>query len=128
MVAAHVMGLDVAVGIAGASGTLELNVMKPMIVHDVLEQIELLADACESFTEHGVRGLEPDRAGIARHVSQSLMLVTALSPVVGYDAAAAIAKDALARGVSLREAAIASGRVTAEEFDRVVRPEAMVHP
>ncbi len=128
MVAAHVIGLDVAVGIAGASGTLELNVFKPMIVHDVLEQVELLADACESFTAKCVRGLEPDREGIARHVERSLMLVTALSPVIGYDAAAAIAKEAHARGLSLREAAIASGRVTTEQFDAIVRPETMVKP
>ncbi len=128
MVAAHVMGLDVAVGIAGASGTLELNVMKPVIVHDVLEQVELLADACSSFTENCVRGLEPDREAIARHVDRSLMLVTALSPVIGYDAAAAIAKDAHARGLSLREAALASGQVTEAEFDEVVRPETMTKP
>jgi fumarate hydratase class II len=128
MVAAHVMGLDVAVGIAGASGHLELNVFKPMILHDVLESALLLSDALDSFREKLVVGLELDRASIARHVASSLMLVTALSPLVGYDAAAAIAKDAHARGLTLREAALASGLVTAAKFDAEVRPERMTKP
>jgi fumarate hydratase class II len=126
MVCAHVMGSDVGVGIAAAGGYLELNVYKPMILHDVLESVELLADACDSFREHCVLGLEPDRRAIARHVESSLMLVTALSPIVGYDAAATIAKKAHAEGTTLREAALASGLVTAEQFDAAVRPEAMV--
>jgi fumarate hydratase class II len=128
MVAAHVMGLDVGVGIAGASGHLELNVFKPMILHDVLEMVALLSDAQDSFREKLVVGLELDRASIARHVASSLMLVTALSPLVGYDAAAAIAKDAHARGLTLREAALASGLVTAAQFDAHVRPEQMTKP
>jgi fumarate hydratase class II len=126
MVCAHVMGSDVGVGIAAAGGYLELNVYKPMILHDVLESIELLADACDSFRENCVVGLEPDRRAIARHVESSLMLVTALAPLVGYDAAASIAKKAHAEGTTLKEAAIASGLVTAEDFDRVVRAEKMV--
>src|SRR5690606_38043524 len=92
MVCAHVMGNDVAVGIAGASGHLELNVFKPMILHDVLESVELLADACESFGEKCIVGIEPNRDVIARHLESSLMLVTALSPLVGYANAAKIAK------------------------------------
>jgi fumarate hydratase class II len=126
MVCAHVMGSDVGVGIAAAGGFLELNVYKPMILHDVLESIELLADACDSFREHCILGLEPDRRAIARHVESSLMLVTALAPLVGYDVAASIAKKAHAEGTTLKEAAVASGLVTAEDFDRVVRAEKMV--
>jgi fumarate hydratase class II len=128
MVCAQVMGNDVAVGIAGASGTLELNVFKPMILRDVLESVELLADACESFREHCVVGIEPARDVIAHHVASSLMLVTALSPVVGYANAAKIAKTAYERKISLKEAAMSLGLVTEAQFDQVVRPEAMTHP
>lgn len=128
MVSAHVMGSDVAVGIAGSMGHLELNVFKPMIVHDVLESVELLGDACASFREHCVVGIEPNRETIARHVEQSLMLVTALSPVIGYDAAAKVAKEAYAKNISLKEAAVALGLVTAEEFDRHVQPREMISP
>ncbi len=128
MVSAHVMGSDVAVGIAGSMGNLELNVFKPMIVHGVLESVELLADACASFREHCVLGIEPNRAVIARHVEQSLMLVTALSPIIGYDAAAKVAKEAYAKNISLKEAAVALGLVTAEEFDRHVQPREMISP
>jgi fumarate hydratase class II len=128
MVCAHVMGNDVAIGIAGASGHLELNVWKPMLIHDLLESVELLADACDSFREHCVVGIEPNRETIARHLSHSLMLVTALAPLIGYDAAARIAKSAYERNVSLKEAALASGLVTDEQFEAHVRPETMVHP
>jgi len=128
MVAAHVMGNDVAVGIAGASGHLQLNVFKPMLIHNLLESVDLLADACESFRENLVVGLDVNRETITRHVGNSLMLVTALAPVVGYDAAAKIAKSAYEQNVSLREAAVASGLVTGEEFDARIRPEDMVHP
>jgi fumarate hydratase class II len=128
MVCAHVMGNDVAVGIAGASGHLELNVFKPMIVHDVLESVELLADAAESFRENCVVGIEPNRETIARHVASSLMLVTALSPLVGYANAAKIAKTAHERDISLKEAAVSLGLVTPAQFDEHVRPEAMTHP
>src|SRR5687767_5321066 len=120
MVCAHVMGNDVAVGIAGASGHLQLNVFKPMILHDVLESVELLADACESFGENCVVGIEPDREVITRHVASSLMLVTALSPLVGYANAAKIAKAAYERKVSLKEAAVALGLVTEAQFDQYV--------
>jgi len=128
MVCAHVMGNDVAIGIAGASGHLELNVFKPMLIHDLLESIDLLADACDSFREHCVVGMEPNRAVIARHLASSLMLVTALAPLVGYDAAARIAKAAYDQDITLAEAAIASGLVTREQFDAAVRPEAMIAP
>ena len=128
MVSAHVMGNDAAVGIAGASGHLQLNVFKPMIVHDVLESIELLADACQSFREHCVVGIEPNRTVIARNLESSLMLVTALSPVVGYANAAKIAKTAHENGSTLQEAAVSLGLVTAERFDELVRPEEMTHP
>jgi fumarate hydratase class II len=128
MVAAHVMGNDVAIGIAGASGHLELNVYKPMLLHNLLESIDLLADACDSFRERCVVGIEPNRETIARHLGHSLMLVTALVPLLGYDAAAKLAKTALDEGVSLRDAALASGLVTEAAFDAHVKPEQMVHP
>jgi fumarate hydratase class II len=127
MVAAHVMGNDVAIGIAGASGHLELNVWKPMLIHNLLESIELLADACDSFCEKCVVGIQANREVIAHHLGNSLMLVTALAPQIGYDAAAKIAKRALEQNVSLREAALASGLVTAEQFDAQVNPARMTH-
>jgi len=126
MLCAQVLGNDVAVGIGGASGNFELNVYKPLIVHDVLQSIRLLGDGCASFDEHCARGIEPNRARIERHLRESLMLVTALNPVVGYDNAAKVAKKAHAEGLTLREAAVALGVVTGEQFDQVVRPETMV--
>ena len=126
MVCCQVFGNDVAVNFGGASGNFELNVFKPLIVHNVLQSLRLLSDAMVSFDRHLVRGIEPDRARIADLMQRSLMLVTALSPHVGYDQAAAIAKAAHHSGTTLREAALASGQVTAEEFDRWVRPQDMV--
>ena len=126
MVCAQVMGNDVAVGIGGASGNFELNVYKPLIIHNVLHSVRLLADACDSFDTHCARGIEPDRARIRELVERSLMLVTALAPRLGYDRAAAIAKTAHAEGITLKEAAVKMGALTAEEFDREVRPESMV--
>src|SRR5690242_21261616 len=126
MVCAQVMGNDVAVGIGGASGNFELNVFKPLIIHNVLQSIRLLADACASFDTHCARGIEPDRARIRDLVERSLMLVTALAPRLGYDRAAKIAKTAHAEGLTLRETAVKLGYLTAEEFDREVRPESMV--
>ena len=128
MVCAHVMGNDVGIGIAGASGHLELNAFKPMLIHDLLESIDLLADACDSFCDNCVVGIEANRETIARHVASSLMLVTALAPRIGYDAAAKIAKSAYEQNVTLKDAALASGLVTAEQFDALVRPEDMIHP
>ncbi len=128
MVCAQVMGNDVAVGIGGASGNFELNVFKPLIIHNVLGSVRLLADACDSFDRYCARGIEPDRERIRALVERSLMLVTALAPIIGYDRAAAIAKKAHAEGSTLREATLALGYLSAEEFDRAVRPEAMVDP
>lgn len=128
MVCAQVMGNDTAIGIAGAGGHLELNVYKPMLIHNLLESVDLLADACDSFRDHCVLGIEPNREVIARHLSQSLMLVTALVPRLGYDRSAAIAKRAYEHNLTLREAAVASGFLTSEEFDADVRPSEMVGP
>ncbi len=126
MVCAQVMGNDVAVAIGGASGNFELNVYKPLIIHNVLGSVRLLADGCASFDAHCARGIEPDRERIRFLVERSLMLVTALAPRLGYDRAAAIAKKAHAEGLTLKEAAVALGYLTAEEFDREIRPESMV--
>jgi fumarate hydratase class II len=125
MACAQVLGNDVAVGLAGAGGHLEMNAAKPLLAHALLQSIGLLADGAASFLRHCVVGIEPDEARIAEHVERSLMLVTALSPVIGYDRAAAIAHHAAEHDQTLREAALALG-VGAEEFDRVVRPERMV--
>ncbi|HEY0482857.1 MAG TPA: class II fumarate hydratase [Kofleriaceae bacterium] len=128
MVCAQVLGNDVAVSIGAASGNFELNVFKPLIAHNVLQSIRLVGDACTSFDEHCARGIEPDRAEIDRKLRGSLMLVTALAPHIGYDKAAQVAKHAHAHGTTLRDAAIALGLVTGDDFDRWVRPEAMVAP
>jgi fumarate hydratase class II len=120
------MGNDVAVNIAGASGNFELNVCKPVIAHNVLQSIRLLADGARSFDAHCARGIEPDRERIAELLGRSLMLVTALSPHIGYDKAAEIARSAHESGSTLREAAIASSHVTAEQFDAWVRPGDMI--
>jgi fumarate hydratase class II len=128
MACAQVMGNDVAVGIGGASGHFELNVFKPLIAHACLQSIRLLADGCRSFEEHCVRGIEPNLPRIRELVERSLMLVTALAPHIGYDRAAEIAKKAHRDGSTLREAALALGYVSASDFDRWVRPEAMIGP
>jgi fumarate hydratase, class II len=128
MVAAQVMGNAVAVTVAAAQGHLELNVFKPVMAHNVLQSIRLLSDAAESFAERCIRGIEPDRERIASLLDRSLMLVTALTPEIGYDAAAKIAKHAHGNGMSLRDAALDLGLITAEKFDAVVRPENMLQP
>ena len=128
MVCIQVMGNDAAIAIAGSRGNLELNVCKPVIIHNVLHSVTLLADACRAFRRFCVEGLEPDRAQIARHLQDSLMLVTALNPLIGYDKAAEVAKKAHAEGTTLRQAALSLGHLTGEEFDRAVRPEEMTHP
>jgi fumarate hydratase class II len=128
MVAARVLGNDVTIGIAGSSGNFELNVFKPVIIYSLLQSIDLLGDVCESFDEHCARGIEPNRAEITRKMQNSLMLVTALAPHIGYDKAAKVAKHAHTSGSTLREAAVILGYVTAEDFDRWVRPEEMVGP
>jgi fumarate hydratase class II len=125
MVCAQVMGNHVAVSIGGATGHFELNVFKPVIVFNVLNSIRLLADACESFTDHCVAGIEANRKQIKKHLDNSLMLVTALNPHIGYDNAAKIAKTAHKNGTTLREEAINLGLLSGEEFDKIVRPESM---
>jgi fumarate hydratase class II len=126
MVCVQVFGNDAAVAFAGASGNFELNVYKPVIVHNVLESARLLTDACASFREHCIAGIEPNREVIARHVENTLMLVTALNEVIGYDNAAKVAKLALAKNTTLREAAAELGLVKLDDFDKWVRPETMV--
>jgi fumarate hydratase class II len=128
MVAAQVYGNDVAVAFASSQGHFQLNVFKPVILHNVLESIELLADACRSFDQHCARGLEPNHAVIQKHVEESLMLVTALNPHIGYKKAAAIALSAHRSGGSLKDAAIASGYLTAEQFADWVKPGQMARP
>ena len=126
MLAAQVFGNDVAINFGGASGNFELNVFRPMIAHNFLQSVRLLADGMTSFNDHCAVGIEPNRARIAELVSSSLMLVTALNPHIGYDKAAFIAKKAHKEGSSLRNAALASGYLTAEQFDAWVKPENMV--
>ncbi|MDB5533486.1 MAG: fumC, partial [Hyphomicrobiales bacterium] len=116
------------VTVAGSQGHLELNVYKPVIAQAVLQSIRLLTDAAASFREHCVEGLEPNRERISDLLSRSLMLVTALAPKIGYDAAAAIAKAAHHNGTTLREEALQSGLVTTDEFDSIVRPNNMLSP
>jgi fumarate hydratase, class II len=128
MLAAQVLGNDVAINIGGASGNFELNVFKPLLIHNFLQSARLIADGARSFDEHCARGIEPDRQRIAELVQRSLMLVTALNPHIGYDKAAKIAKAAHREGRTLREAALASGWVTAEQFDAWIVPEQMVGP
>jgi fumarate hydratase class II len=128
MLCCQVFGNDVAINIGAASGNFELNVFKPLIAHNVSQSIRLLADGMASFEEHCASGIEADRARIADLMERSLMLVTALTPHIGYDRAARIAKLAHSEGSTLRQAAVALGFVTADEFDRWVRPADMVHP
>lgn len=128
MVAVQVIGNDAAIGVAGSQGNFELNVFKPVIIYNFLHSVRLLADACHSFTEHCAIGIEVNRSKVDEHVRNSLMLVTALSPVVGYDKAAKIAHTAHVDESSLRDAAIKLGFLSGEEFDKWVRPEAMTRP
>jgi len=126
MLAAQVFGNDVAINIGGASGNFELNVFKPLIIHNFLQSARLLADGAASFNDNCASGIEPNRERIAELMRSSLMLVTALNPHIGYDKAAEIAKKAHQEGTTLREAALALGHVTPEQFDRWVRAEDMV--
>jgi len=128
MVAAQVMGNDVAVGIGGASGNFELNVFKPLIIHNVLQSLRLLSDACRNFDRFCAVGIEPNRARIQDNLQRSLMLVTALNPHIGYDNAAKIAKKAHKDGTTLKEAALALGLVKADDFDKWVDPMKMTKP
>jgi fumarate hydratase class II len=128
MVAAQVMGNDVAINIGGASGHLELNVFKPMMISNLLRSIRLLGDACRSFADRCIAGLEADRERIERLLGDSLMLVTALNPHIGYDNAARVAKTAYAEGITLKQAAARLGLLSEQEFDEKVQPERMVGP
>ena len=128
MATAQVIGNDVAVNLGGAGGNFELNVMKPLIAQNFLQSARLVADGCDSFRERCVVGIEPNEERLAENLRRSLMLVTALNPKIGYDNAAKIAKKAYADGTSLKEAAVALGLLTPDQFDEWVRPEAMVRP
>jgi fumarate hydratase class II len=128
MVCAQVFGNDAAVAFAGSQGNFQLNVYKPVMIHNVLESGELLADGCDSFREHCGTGIEPNLARIHHHLDDSLMLVTALNTHIGYERAATIAKKAHRDGTSLKEAAVALGYVTAEDYDRWVVPVEMTRP
>ena len=128
MVCIQVMGNDTAIAIAGSRGNLELNVCRPLIAYNFLNSVEILSDACSTFRRFLVEGLAADRARIDQHLRNSLMLVTALNPVIGYDKAADVAKKAYAEGSTLREAVIALGYMSGEEFDGAVRPEEMTRP
>ncbi len=128
MVAAQILGNDVAINVAGSNGHFELNVFKPSMIFNCLNSIRLTADASESFTEHAVEGITPNEERIRENLERSLMLVTALSPVIGYDNAAKVAKTAHHNGKTLRETALEMGLCTAEQFDNAVRPELMTGP
>jgi fumarate hydratase class II len=128
MVCVQVMGYDTAIGIAGSQGNFELNVFKPLMTHNFLHAVDLLSDACRSFTDYCVVDIQPNRQQIQRFVDSSLMLVTALAPRIGYDNAAKVAKKAHTEGTTLREAAVALGFLRGEEFDQLVRPELMIGP
>lgn len=127
MLCAQVMGNDVAINFGGASGNFELNVFKPLLIHNFLQSVRLLTDGCLSFEEFCVRGIEPREKMIKEHLEKSLMLVTALNPHIGYDKAAAIAKLAHKEDLTLKEAAVKLNYLTAEEFDQWVKPESMTN-
>ena len=127
MIAAQVMANDVAVGFGGAGGDLEMNVYKPLIIFNVANSISLMADGCENFRKFLVEGTKPNLKKIAEYVDRSLMLVTALSPVIGYDKASKIAHYALDNDLTLKEAALKLGLVNEADFDRIVDPAKMVH-
>src|SRR5262249_58071741 len=128
MVAAQVFGNDAAIGFAGSQGNLELNVFKPVIIFNFLHSVRLLTDVCRSFTSYCITGMRINRERIERYVHESLMLVTALSPAIGYDKAAEIAHTAFVENITLKEACLRLGFLSGEEFDRLVRPEQMTHP
>src|SRR4051812_13993086 len=128
MVAVQVFGNDAAIGFAGSQGNFELNVFNPVMIHNLLHSIRLLRDACHGFVDYCIAGIELNRAKIEEHLNNSLMLVTALNPHIGYDKAAQVAKNAHKKGITLRESAVELGLLTAEQFDRYVKPEEMTHP
>jgi len=128
MIAVQVMGNDVAVGLVGAGGYLEMNVYKPVMIANIIQSITILADGCTNFRKYLVEGARPNRTKIAEYVERSLMLVTALAPVIGYDKASAIAHHAMEHDLTLKEAALQLGYVDEATFDRVVDPAKMVRP
>lgn len=128
MVAVQVFGNDLATSFGGTQGNFELNVFKPVMIHNFLHSVRLLHDATHSFVKYCVSGIELNRAQIEEHLKDSLMLVTALNPHIGYDNAAKVAKNAHRKGISLKESAVELGLLTAEEFDKYVKPEEMTHP
>ncbi|HHE46829.1 MAG TPA: class II fumarate hydratase [Bacteroidetes bacterium] len=128
MVACQVFGNDVAINFGGATGHFELNVFKPVMIYNLLQSIRLIGDVCVSFTDNCVVGIEPNREQINKYLNESLMLVTALNPHIGYDNSARVAKKAHAENTTLKEAAVALGLLTAEEFDEKVKPEEMIGP
>lgn len=128
MVCAQVIGNHTTISVAGSNGHLELNVFKPVMIHSLLQSIRLLADVCRSFTDHCVVGIKVNQARIDELLNRSLMLVTALNPVIGYDNAARIAKKAHHDGKTLKDAAIELKLLTAEQFDKAIRPEEMIGP
>ncbi len=128
MVAAQVLGNDAAIGFAGSQGNFELNVFKPVMIHNFLHSVRLLHDACYGFVEYCINGIELNRAQIDEYLNDSLMLVTALNQHIGYDNAAKIAKDAHKKGITLKQSAIELGLLTGEKFDELVKPEEMTHP
>jgi fumarate hydratase class II len=128
MACAHVMGNDAAIGFAGSQGHFELNVYNPMMSYNVLQSMQLLGDAASAFTDNMVSGIKANETRIDKLMKESLMLVTALAPTIGYDNATTVAKTAHKNGTTLREEAINLGFVDEETFDRVVRPEQMIGP
>ncbi len=128
MVCTQVMGNDTTISFAGASGNFELNVFRPVIAYNILQSIQLLSDACESFLINTINGIEPNEKRIKDNLYNSLMLVTALNPHIGYDKAAAVAKKAYSENISLREAIEKLGYMTGDEFDQIVQPDKMIRP
>jgi fumarate hydratase class II len=128
MVCSQIFGNHTTITVAGSQGHFELNVYKPVLAYCMLQSIRLMADAARSFTEHCVVGIKADEKRIDELMQRSLMLVTALTPKIGYDNAAKVAKTAHARGTTLKEEAVRFGFVTAAEFDRLVKPGKMTHP
>jgi fumarate hydratase class II len=128
MVCVQVIGNDMAISMAGSQGNFELNVFKPVMIHNLLHSVRLLADSCRSFNDFCVEGIEPRREKINEFLTNSLMLVTALSPHIGYDNAAKVAKTAYENNATLREECINLGFLSGEDFDKFVRPEEMTSP
>jgi len=128
MVCAQVFGNDVTINFTGASGNFELNVFMPVIAFNILQSIKLIADACDSFTDNCVVGIKPNLINIKKNLENSLMLVTSLNPVIGYDNSAKAAKKAHKENKTLKEAVLELGLLTSEQFDQAVRPEKMIGP